>query len=57
MNQQGIEVLVKLLKDERDTTKAYACACLTNMSPDEIIRQEICQNLFTPHIAVALCAK
>jgi hypothetical protein len=49
--------MIKLLRDEKDTTKAYACVCLNNMSSDELIRQEMQQNLFVTYIAAALCAK
>ena len=57
MNQQGVESLIKLLRDEKDTTKAYACVCLTNMSSDELIRQDMAQNLFVTYVSAALCAK
>ena len=57
LSYQGIETVVKLVKDEKDTTKAYACVCLTNMSFDEVIRQEITQTIFVPTLCVALCAK
>lgn len=42
------------MKDEKDTTKAYACICLTNMSTDEIIRQEVAQFSFAQSIIPAL---
>jgi hypothetical protein len=51
---QGIEVLVGLLKDERDSTKAYACTALTNMATDEIIREEVGQLQFSQSILPAL---
>ena len=54
MHNQGIEVLVNLLKDERDSTKAYACTSLTNMATDEIIREEVSQFQFTQSILPAL---
>ena len=55
--QSGIEIIIKLLRDEKDTTKAYACVCLNNMGTDELIRQDIAQNMFVPYISAALCAK
>ena len=54
MHNQGIETLVNLMKDERDTTKAYACICLTNMAADEVIREEASQFMFTQSIIPAL---
>ena len=54
LHNQGIEVLVNLLKDERDSTKAYACTSLTNMATDEIIREEVSQFQFTQSILPAL---
>lgn len=54
---QGVETLVKLLRDEKDTTKAYACVCLVNMSNDELLRQEVEQTVFVPSLAYAMCAK
>ena len=54
MNNQGIEVIVNLMKDEKDTTKAYACICLTNMASDEIIREEVAQFSFAQSIIPAL---
>ncbi|CAF0918989.1 unnamed protein product [Rotaria sp. Silwood1] len=37
-DQGGIEVLIRLLNDEKDTTKAYACATLANCSTDQVVR-------------------
>ena len=54
MNFQGLETIVNLMKDERDTTKAYACTCLTNMAGDEVIREEISQYSFGQSILPAL---
>ena len=54
LNNQGIEVIVNLMKDEKDTTKAYACICLTNMASDEIIREEVAQFSFAQSIIPAL---
>lgn len=56
LNNQGIEVIMNLLKDERDTTKAYACVCLCNMALDEIVREEVAQNAFGQSIIVALAS-
>ncbi|CAF1281159.1 unnamed protein product [Didymodactylos carnosus] len=39
-DQNGIEVLIKLLSDEKDTTKAYACSTLANCSTDVVIRTD-----------------
>ncbi len=57
MAQQGIENIVRLLKDDHDTTKAYACVTLTNMASDELMRQEVASNAFIPSLYVALCSK
>ena len=51
---QGVEQLVGLMKDEKDTTKAYACICLTNMGTDEIIREEVGQFSFCQSLIPAL---
>lgn len=51
---QGIEPLVQLMRDERDTTKAYACTCLTNMAGDEIIREEASNFSFGQSIMASL---
>ena len=45
---------MNLIKDEKDTTKAYACVCLTNMACDEIIREEVSQFSFGQSIIPAL---
>ena len=50
----GIEYIVGLLKDEKDTTKAYACICLVNTSADEIIREEVARSGFSQSIISAL---
>ena len=42
------------MKDEKETTKAYACICLTNLASDEIIRQEVAQFSFAQSITPAL---
>jgi len=54
LNNQGIEVIVNLMKDEKETTKAYACICLTNLASDEIIRQDVAQFSFAQSIIPAL---
>ncbi len=54
MSNQGVEALMNLLKDEKDTTKAYACVCLTNMACDEIIREEVSQFSFGQSIIPAI---
>ncbi|CAF1328260.1 unnamed protein product [Adineta steineri] len=36
--QGGLEVLIHLLNDEKDSTKAYACATLANCSTDQVVR-------------------
>jgi hypothetical protein len=54
LSNQGIEVIVNLMKDERDNTKAYACITLTNMASDEIIREEVAQFGFAQSILPAL---
>jgi hypothetical protein len=33
-----LEVLIRLLNDEKDTTKAYACVTLSNCSADQVVR-------------------
>ncbi len=37
-DQGGLEVLIRLLNDEKDTTKAYACVTLSNCSADQVVR-------------------
>lgn len=37
-DQGGVEVLIRLLNDEKDTTKAYACVTLSNCSTDQAVR-------------------
>ncbi len=37
-DQGGLEVLIHLLNDEKDTTKAYACVTLSNCSADQVVR-------------------
>ena len=54
LNHQGVEPLVHLMKDEKDTTKAYACICLTNMANDEVIREEAGQFQFCQSLIPAL---
>ena len=52
-HQGGLEVLIHLLNDEKDTTKAYACAALANCSTDQVVRTNILEkglitNLLAP---------
>lgn len=52
-DQGGLEVLIRLLNDEKDTTKAYACATLANCSTDQVVRtnaleQNLIKNLIGP---------
>jgi hypothetical protein len=46
-----------LLKDEKDTTKAYACISLINMSVDEIIREEVGKCGFSQAVITAVSSK
>jgi hypothetical protein len=39
--QGGLEILIHLLNDEKDTTKAYACATLANCSTDPVVRTNV----------------
>jgi uncharacterized protein YuzB (UPF0349 family) len=50
----GVEPIVSLLKDEKDTTKAYSCICLINMSSDEIMREEVARSGFSQSIISSL---
>ena len=54
LNNQGVEVIMNLVKDEKDTTKAYACTCLTNMAADELVREEVSQFAFGSSIIAPL---
>jgi hypothetical protein len=52
-DQGGLEVLIRLLNDEKDTTKAYACVTLANCSADQVVRNNILEkgligNLLAP---------
>ncbi|CAF3163555.1 unnamed protein product [Rotaria socialis] len=52
-DQAGLDVLIGLLNDEKDTTKAYACVTLANCSTDQVVRTNILEkglikNLLAP---------
>ncbi|CAM4801502.1 unnamed protein product [Rotaria magnacalcarata] len=52
-DQAGLDVLIGLLNDEKDTTKAYACVTLANCSTDQVVRNNILEkglikNLLAP---------
>ncbi|CAF1511372.1 unnamed protein product [Adineta ricciae] len=51
--QGGLDILIHLLNDEKDTTKAYACVTLANCSTDPVVRANILEkglitNLLAP---------
>ncbi|CAF0914736.1 unnamed protein product [Rotaria sordida] len=55
-DQGGLEVLIRLLNDEKDTTKAYACVTLANCSTDQVVRTNILEKGLIKNLLVPLQA-
>ncbi len=56
-DQGGVEVLIRLLNDEKDTTKAYACVTLANCSADQVVRTNALDKGLINNLLVPLQAK
>lgn len=55
--QNGLDVLIRLLNDEKDTTKAYACVTLANCSSDQVVRNNILEKGMIGNLLIPLQAK
>lgn len=55
--QGGADVLIRLLNDEKDTTKAYACATLANCSTDQVVRTNVLDKGLINNLLAPLQAK
>ncbi len=54
LKHNGIDNIMNLMKDEKDTTKAYACICMTNIAADEVIREEAARYNFCESLIPSL---
>jgi hypothetical protein len=56
-DQGGLDVLIRLLNDVKDTTKAFACVTLANCSIDAVVRNHILDKGLIGNLVDALQAK
>ena len=56
-DQGGLEILIRLLNDEKDTTKAYACVTLANCSADTVVRTNTLDQYLMSNVLVPLQAR
>ena len=55
--QGGLDVLLRLLNDVKDTTKAYACVTLANCSADHVVRNNIIDKGLISNLLPAMQAR